>query len=254
MPGKVHPKLKLLILCTRKSSICPQTLQSTLNMVRTVIFDMDGVIIDSEPIHMEIQQTLFQEFDITLSPEEYQSFIGRSSKNMWQELIQRFSLKVTVPEVLLKDKEKYHEKLRNLPGLAAIDGVTNLIDELQQRNIALVLASSSSHESINLVLSLFQLDRYFKHRISGADLKWSKPHPQIFQEAAIMVDSLPDECVVIEDSKHGVSAAKSANMHCVGFQNLNSGNQDLTAADLIITDFRELTTEIIMDIGGKELG
>ena len=218
-------------------------------MIKTVVFDMDGVIIDSEPIHLEIQHQLLNKFNISLTPDEYQSFIGRSSKNMWQELIQRFQLPVALDEVLALDKIHYHQKLRSLPNLEAIPGVKPLITELIQRQLNLLLASSSSQESISVVLDLFQMGDIFQHRISGADLQWSKPHPQIFQKAAQVVNNLPEECVVIEDSMHGVSAAKSAGMYCIGFRNPNSGNQDLSAADLVIDDFRKLSPDMIMDIG-----
>jgi len=212
---------------------------------------MDGVIIDSEPIHMEIQNSLFSRFGIAISQDEYLSYIGRSSKNMWQELIQKFDLGVSVEEILALDKQEYHLKLRSLSGLKAISGVDDLIGELHNESLNLLLASSSSMESISLVLDLFQLDRMFPNRISGADLEWSKPHPQIFIEAAKLTGNHPQECVVIEDSRHGVSAAKSAGMFCIGYQNPNSGNQDLRAADLIVDDFTRLTVDMIMDIHGK---
>ncbi|MDH3710498.1 MAG: HAD family phosphatase [Cyclobacteriaceae bacterium] len=220
-------------------------------MIKTVVFDMDGVIIDSEPIHMEIQNSLFSRFGIAISQDEYLSYIGRSSKNMWQELIQKFDLGVSVEEILALDKQEYHLKLRSLSGLKAISGVDDLIGELHNESLNLLLASSSSMESISLVLDLFQLDRMFPNRISGADLEWSKPHPQIFIEAAKLTGNHPQECVVIEDSRHGVSAAKSAGMFCIGYQNPNSGNQDLRAADLIVDDFTRLTVDMIMDIHGK---
>ncbi len=212
---------------------------------------MDGVIIDSEPIHMEIQNSLFSRFGISISQDEYLSYIGRSSKNMWQELIQKFDLGVSVEEILALDKQEYHLKLRSLPGLKAISGVDDLIGELHNKSLNLLLASSSSMESISLVLELFQLDGMFPNRISGADLEWSKPHPQIFIEAAKLTGNHPQECVVIEDSRHGVKAAKSAGMFCIGYQNPNSGNQDLRAADLIVDDFTRLTVEMVMDIHGK---
>jgi len=220
-------------------------------MIKSVIFDMDGVIIDSEPIHKEIQTSLFKEFNIQITDEQYQSFIGRSSKNMWQELIQNYELDTTVEEVLALDKKSYHQKLRAMPDLSPISGVDNLISALERKGLSLALASSSSMESIRLVLELFQLDTLFPHKISGATLPNSKPHPQIFEEAAKMVGYPPQNCVVIEDSRHGVAAAKAAGMFCIGFQNLNSGNQDHQQADMVIDDFRTLTTSIIMDIYRK---
>ena len=222
-------------------------------MIETVIFDMDGVIIDSEPIHLETQDRLFHTYDISLTPSEYQSYIGRSSKNMWQELIEKFSLSVTVEEVLLKDRTMYHQRLKKEPDLDAIPGVRKLIKSLCERHIKLVLASSSSMESIELVLGLFELDHFFDHKISGAELQFSKPDPEIFIVSASLVNSAPGSCLVIEDSTHGVTAAKSAQMKCIGFQNPNSGNQDLATADLIIHDFHELTVERILEFGSKQL-
>lgn len=218
-------------------------------MIETVIFDMDGVIIDSEPIHQELQYQLFQAYNISLKPTEYQKFIGRSSKNMWQELIKRFSLPVTVEEVLQQDRNLYHTRLKSEPGLAPIAGIPELIDRLYQENIKLVLASSSSMPTIELVLDLFRLAPYFIHRVSGADLRYSKPHPEIFEVAARISDSRLEQCLVIEDSNHGVTAAKRAEMKCVGFYNPNSGNQDLSQADLIIEDIRQLTLDNILALG-----
>lgn len=220
-------------------------------MIETVIFDMDGVIIDSEPIHLEIQDQLFQTYDISLAPSEYQAYIGRSSKNMWQELIEKFSLSVSVEEVLLKDRTLYHKRLNQEPDLDPIPGVRKLITSLSEQSIKLVLASSSSMESIELVMGLFELDHFFNQKISGADLQFSKPNPEIFIVSANMVDSKPGNCLVIEDSTHGVTAAKSAQMKCVGFQNPNSGNQNLSIADLIIHDFHELTVDRIIELGSK---
>lgn len=218
-------------------------------MIKTVVFDMDGVIIDSEPIHMDIQEQLFSQYRIALSKEEYQAYIGRSSKNMWQELIPKFDLEITVEQVLALDKSRYHQKLRETPGISPIPGIPELLQALADCSINLILASSSTRESIDLVLQLFRLEEFFNHRISGADLTWSKPHPQIFQEAARMVSCIPEDCVVIEDSRHGVAAAKSAGMYCVGFRNPNSGDQDLSMSDLIVDDFHKLTPDIIMNFG-----
>jgi len=220
-------------------------------MIETVIFDMDGVIIDSEPIHQELQAQLFESFNISLSPEEYQTYIGRSSKNMWQELIEKFSLSVTVEEVLKQDRGLYHERLKSEPGLDPIPGVRELIESLYHEHVNLVLASSSSMKSIQLVLELFGLTHFFGQKVSGADLKFSKPHPEIFKVAATLTKSDSSQCLVIEDSHHGVAAAKRANMKCIGYQNPNSGNQNLALADLIVEDFRQLNYPMIMELGAK---
>jgi HAD superfamily hydrolase (TIGR01509 family) len=217
-------------------------------MIETVIFDMDGVIIDSEPIHQELQYQLFEIYNINISKDQYQQFIGRSSKNMWQELIAQHSLSVTVEEVLKQDVKLYHERLKSDPGLKPIAGIPDLIASLVKGQVKLVLASSSSMPTIELVLDLFQLSEYFNHRVSGADLQFSKPHPEIFNVAANLAGSSTYGCLVIEDSNHGVTAAKRAGMKCIGFKNPNSGDQDLSKADLIIDDIEELSLERITQL------
>jgi HAD superfamily hydrolase (TIGR01509 family) len=217
-------------------------------MFETLIFDMDGVIIDSEPIHMELQYQLFRYYDINMTPEEYQGFIGRSTKNMWQELIQQYALSVTIDEVLTKDRDLYHQRLKSEQRLQPIAGIPGLIASLYQERIKLVLASSSSMPTIELVLNLFELEQYFEHKVSGADLQFSKPHPEIFEVAAALSGTERSRCLVIEDSGHGVTAAKKAGMKCIGFRNPNSGNQDLRKADLIVDSIEEVSLESIMKI------
>jgi len=95
------------------------------------------------------------------------------------------------------------------------------------------------------VLTKLGLIDHFPLRISGADLETSKPHPEIFLEAAKMAQTTPEQCLVIEDSENGVKAAKAAGMKCIGYQNPNSGNQDLSAADWIIDHFDQFDWNIL---------
>ena len=89
------------------------------------------------------------------------------------------------------------------------------------------------------------LKKYFKICVSGNEVKNGKPAPDVFLHTANLLKVNPQECLVIEDSTNGVKAAKSAEMRCIGFQNFNSGNQDLSDADMIISTFSELYEKII---------
>ncbi len=95
--------------------------------------------------------------------------------------------------------------------------------------------------TINNVFTRFELDQYFKAKLSGADLKASKPHPEIFKKAAEASGFSRDQCIVIEDSTNGIKAANAASIYCVGFKSLHSTNQDYSKADMTITDFNEIT-------------
>ena len=116
-----------------------------------------------------------------------------------------------------------------------------MVANLNKQGFLLALASSSPHVQIDYILNKFELKRYFHTIVSGEDVEAGKPHPEIFLKAAELVGARPDSCVVIEDSYHGVTAAKKANMKCIGFINPNSGNQDLSQADMLISSFKDLS-------------
>jgi HAD superfamily hydrolase (TIGR01509 family) len=124
-----------------------------------------------------------------------------------------------------------------------LHGVEELIKDYHASGLTLVLASSASMFTINNVTKRFGLDQYFSTKLSGADLKASKPHPEIFINAAKAADALPNECFVIEDSTNGIKAAKRAGIYCVAYKSEHSKNQDYTLADMLISDYKEITFE-----------
>ena len=125
-------------------------------------------------------------------------------------------------------------------GLTLIHGVLELIQDYHKNGLTLVLASSASMPNINRIFKRFNLDQYFVAKLSGADLPKSKPHPEIFIKAAEASGHEKSECMVIEDSTNGITAAKAAGIYCVGFDSFHSRNQDYSKADLVISDFKEI--------------
>jgi len=213
----------------------------------TVIFDMDGVIIDSEPVHRKIEKEIFTELGLNISDDQHKTYTGTSSVEMWTEIIKANQLEISPAEITHTNHERYIRYLKTLKMLPVIDGVKELIKSLFQSGKKLVLASSSSREQIEFILRRLNIRTYFLHIVSGAELPKSKPHPMIFLKAAALAHAEPKQCLVIEDSNHGVTAAKAAGMKCIGFMNPNSGNQDLTQADFRITDFRDLNIDNVID-------
>ena len=106
--------------------------------------------------------------------------------------------------------------------------------------IPIAIASSSPREFIEAVVKKIGIDQYFKILVSGEEIERSKPEPDIFLKAATLLNVSPTECLVVEDSKSGTIAAKKAGMKCIGYQNVNSGNQDLSNADFIVNDIKEI--------------
>ena len=102
--------------------------------------------------------------------------------------------------------------------------------------------------NINRIFERFNLDPYFKSKLSGADLKASKPHPEIFIKAAEASGFQKNECVVIEDSTNGIRAAKDAGIYCIGFDSFHSRNQDYSRADLVVNSFNAISYSKISQI------
>ena len=214
-------------------------------MLKAVIFDMDGVIVDSEPIHHAAYQKTFNEFEIEVSPELYASFTGKATLPICEYICSSFNLKIS-PEILVACKRKHFKQLFNEDtSLKLLDGVLELIQEYHEKALTLVLASSASLVNINRIFKRFDLDPYFISKHSGANLKASKPHPEIFKNAAKASGFLPSECIVIEDSTNGITAAKAAGIYCVGYNSVHSKNQSYADADLIITNFNEISFDKI---------
>jgi len=209
-------------------------------MLKAVIFDMDGVIVNSEPLHHLAYKKMFEEFQLDVSNSLYESFTGQSTHTICKQLCEIFNI-YEDPNLLVQSKRKHFKVIfDNDTSFQMIDGALELIQNYFDNNITLVLASSASMTNIERIFEKFDLNKYFKSRISGADLKESKPNPEIFVKAAKLSGHSKDECIVIEDSTNGIIAAKSAGIYCVGYNSFNSKNQNYDNADLVISSLNEI--------------
>lgn len=201
---------------------------------KAVIFDMDGVLIDSEPLHKEIEQQMLKELGVELSHEEHIKFAG-VGKEMWTMLGTQYGYNREVGEDELHEEKRrrYLKALTSAP-IRPIDGVVELVSYVKNEKLKMAVASSSSHENIDLITKSIGIHGDMEVLVSGDDTEKTKPSPDIFLLAAKLLGVPASECLVIEDSCNGVTAAKRAGMYCVGFRNPNSGMQDLTLADVVL--------------------
>jgi HAD superfamily hydrolase (TIGR01509 family) len=217
-------------------------------MIKTVIFDMDGVIVDTEPVHHYAFRQHFEQLNIDVSPEMYASFTGNSTRNVFQKLKNHFQLTQDIEELIDTKRHLFNEAFDKKVDLYLLDGVENLIKELHQNGMQLVLASSSAKVTINRIFTRFNLHQYFTHIVSGEDFENSKPDPAIFNHAVFLSQTPKENCIVIEDSTNGIKAAKAAGIYCIGYDSPNSKLQDYSLADVVITDFSELNFKKIRAI------
>lgn len=206
---------------------------------------MDGVIVDTEPVHHFAYQQHFKQLNIDVSPEMYASFTGNSTKNIYERLKSVYGLKEEVLDLVEVKRNLFNDAFDQKEDLYLLDGVEELIQELHQNGVQLILASSSANVTIQRIFNRFDLDKYFTHKVSGEDFPKSKPHPAIFQKAAELAQTSVEHCIVIEDSTNGIMAAKSAGIFCVGYDSFHSKMQDYSLADKVISHFNELSFEKI---------
>ncbi len=214
-------------------------------MIQTVIFDMDGVIVDTEPVHHYAYNQHFKQLNIEVTPEMYATFTGNSTKNTYEKLKSHFEISESVPDLVEAKRNLFNDAFDSKEDLCLIDGVEDLIKELYHNGMQLVLASSSANVTIDRVFRRFGLHQYFTHLVSGEDFPNSKPHPAIFEHAAKLSQTSVENCIVIEDSTNGIIAAKAAGIYCIGYDSINTKLQDYSKADRVIKDFSELNFEII---------
>ncbi|MGH4139365.1 HAD family hydrolase [Clostridium sp.] len=210
-------------------------------MLKAVIFDMDGVIIDSEPTHIKLENETYKKLGIEITEDEHHSFVGATSNYMWEALKNKYKLNQTIEELTQYDRNKYFKHLNSDEcEILLIDGVKDLIEELHGNGVKLAIASSSPLNVIDAIAKKFHIEEYFEAFVTGDDVKRSKPEPDIFIFAAKKLGVSAENCIVIEDSHNGVLAARKAGMKCVGINSDPEGRQDISTADLVINNFKEI--------------
>jgi len=207
--------------------------------LKAVIFDMDGVLIDSEPLHFEVDTTVLKSLNLELEPNYLEQFVGFTTPAMWTAIKSQFSIERSLEELIsLQSKTKLAYLKKSAYG--PIEGILDILEELEIYKIPIGIASSSPRIFIEAVIDKIGVSDYFSVWVSGEEVEKSKPEPDVFFKCAQVLGIEPENCLVIEDSRNGTIAAKKAGMKCIGFQNVNSGNQDLSMADLIVPNMREV--------------
>ncbi len=222
-------------------------------MLKAIIFDMDGVIIDSEEQHNRAAQRVFQSHGITVDNDYHAQFVGTSTRNLVQTSIRE--LKLDIAEDTLYDEMNIEKKkVLAEEGYVPLPGIIDLVKKLAQEGFKLAIASSSIPNDIKEVVKALKIRKYFHQLVSGTQVTHPKPAPDIFELALKELGINASEAIVIEDSEFGVQAAKAAGITCVGFLNPNSGKQDLRCADVLLESFEELTPSFFYHVHQRSLG
>ena len=204
-----------------------------------IIFDMDGVLLDSEPMHQEIIYETFQLKGIPLDKAYIQTLTGMSAFPMWEKVKRDAQRTESVEELMQFHRDYFFKRLPEMK-VPLVPHIKEVLEKFKNEGKHLSLASSSGRKLIDIFTQQTNIAHYFEVIMSGDDVQYSKPNPEIFLKVAQWYGLPATQFTVIEDSTNGVKAAKSAGMQCVGFQNPLSGGQDLSQADLLIHSMQEL--------------
>lgn len=212
-------------------------------MIKAVIFDMDGVMIDSEPLWEKTERILLARRDIEYSPTYRDQIVGLNQNDSGRLLINTFELEETVEDIISERVEIltaiYEEELEVVLDLIP------LLDNLRDNKFKLAVASSSPLRVINFVLDMFSLQEYFPVVVSGECTENGKPHPDIYLHTAKRLEVEPSECVAIEDSINGVKSAKAAGMYCIAVPDKRLSQMEFQNADIIVPNLNRINSDLI---------
>lgn len=213
--------------------------------MKAVIFDMDGVLIDSQPYHFKADIDTMAEYGVIKDQKFYEAFAGTLTSDRMRILKDLFKLDIPVEEMVKKREDMILEIMAR-EDIKPVSGIPEFLKSIKNRGLKTAVASSSGYDLIGLILSRLGISEYFDSITSGNDVKRGKPDPDVFLLAAERIGVNPRDCFVVEDSENGVKAAKSAGMKALGYINPTSGYQCLDMADFITDDFKKVNIEMFM--------
>ncbi|MEJ5263976.1 MAG: HAD family phosphatase [Bacteroidales bacterium] len=213
-------------------------------MIKAVIFDMDGVLVDNSKVHDETWQIICKKYGKPESAEKVKNIFGGTNKIFVEQL-----LGITDPDevqrIAIEKEALYREVFKST--IKAPDGLVSVLFELRKRNIRLGVATSGPKENLDFVLDNLDIRHFFDALVEESQITHGKPHPEIYLKAAGLLGVIPQECIAIEDSIFGLQSAKSAGMKAIAITTSFSPEK-LTLADKIINSFTELDPDELLKL------
>ena len=214
----------------------------------TVIFDMDGLLIDSEPLWQEAGQEVLSEYNIHLTDQQYHSSTGLRTPEWIDYWFGVFTIdKTNAPHAINQIEDTALEKIKQ--GGVAMPGVEYIMEFFRKRNFSIGLASSSPLRLIEVVVDKLSIRKYLQVITSAESLAYGKPHPEVFITCAKQLRVAPSQCIVFEDSFNGMIAAKAAKMKCVVIPHPSVYTlAHWSSADLLLKSLEDFNEELIKEL------
>lgn len=206
-------------------------------MLKGIIFDMDGVLINTEPLHYEIWKETFRRRGVDIEYDRYKDCIGSTAAYLMELIYKNYGADFRQDTTIRQEMMALKDETIEREGFPRIKGVPQMLRRLRGAGFSMAVASSSPQRYIEKAMKAMDVEDCFDLLFSGEKVENPKPAPDVFLAAAAGIGLKPDECLVVEDSTNGCRAAKAAGMVCLGYQNPDSGHQHLEIADDIFNDY-----------------
>ncbi len=208
-------------------------------MVLGVIFDVDGVLVDSYAAHFESWRRLGRELGFAMTEDQFVATFGRTSREIIREFWPNLATSIERVRQLDDRKETLFRAIID-EHFPAMDGAVESIDALSAAGFRLAVGSSGPPENVNLVLEKLARRDKFTGVVTGRDVTRGKPDPQVFELAAERLGLPPSRCLVVEDAPAGMAAAKAAGAKCLGLASAGRDPAALSAADQVVRSLRDV--------------
>jgi len=207
------------------------------NKIKAVIFDLDGIIIESEPWQKEAFDLTMQPYNIHFNDKQFAELIGIRSIDNFRKIKKKYDIPISAKELTAIKNKSYARILKQK--ITPRGHFNDLFHYLRERYI-LSLASSSIREDVFNSIRLLNIEKYFEVIVTGDDVNAGKPDPEIFLKTALQLKIAPESCAVIEDSQNGINAAKKAGMLSIAVPTKHTANHDFKNADHLFKDLSEI--------------
>lgn len=212
-----------------------------IKKIKAVLFDMDGLMIDSEPLHLQAFNRVLEKYGKHLTEEENKErYIGLSDEDEALDMVDRFRLPISAEEVVRQKQIIFMQLLKSQ--IVAQAGLINLLKNLKQNGYKTAIASSSGLDEIKTVISGLGIDSYIDAYCSAEEVKNGKPAPDVYLLAAKKVGVDPSECLVLEDAPKGVQAGKAAGMTVFAIPSQYTKGEDFSQANKVLNSLSEVFT------------
>lgn len=216
-------------------------------MLAGIVFDMDGVLVDSEYTFLESKTEILKEAGFPKDISYQYQFMGTTFEFMWKAMKEELGLPLPY-EAYIEQMNQKRADMMARDGVRAIKGAQDLVQGLASSGIKIAVASSSPKNEIVHVLRELGIADYFQAVVSSEEVAHSKPEPDVFLEAAKQLGVDPKECVAFEDTKNGSLSAKRAGMYVIGFENPDYPAQDLSNANHVVKTYDGLTFDVVKEL------